>query len=147
MSGIKIAFGLVNQGHIPTIEAELKKWNSLEGSYDMTYSKDVWDSIGKKIGWCGFTAALDYFEYLSESKKMISVDDRLPEDDENLIIKPDDEFSPYKSVKLLVKTDMGSYTDNRRLKMMVGDKEWKWFMGYGDETVTHWRVLDEGKPN
>lgn len=69
---IRISFGLEAQGHIPTIEAELKRWNdSFNADYPdhkikdtMTYSKDVWESIGKKIGWCPFTASLAYFKWL-----------------------------------------------------------------------------------
>ena len=64
--GLKVVFGLEAQGHIPTIEAELKKWN--EYGTDMTYCKDVWNGIGKKIGWCSFTAALSYFEYLNKKQ-------------------------------------------------------------------------------
>lgn len=71
---IKVVFGLEAQGHIPTIQAELKRWNdSYKKDYpneplDMSYSKHVWDGIGKLIGWCPFTAALYYFEWLSEQK-------------------------------------------------------------------------------
>jgi hypothetical protein len=64
--GLKVEFGLEAQGHIPTIEAELKRWN--EGGTDMTYCKAVWEGIGKKIGWCSFTAALSYFEYLNKKQ-------------------------------------------------------------------------------
>jgi hypothetical protein len=76
-SGLKVVFGLEAQGHIPTIESELKRWNEdFENDYPehkgkniMTYNKHVWDSIGKKIGWCPFSAALSYFEYLNEKSK------------------------------------------------------------------------------
>lgn len=61
-------FGLEAQGHIPTIESELKRWNDNEYGNDMTYCKAVWDGIGKKIGWCPFTASLHYFEYLNKNK-------------------------------------------------------------------------------
>lgn len=74
--GIKISFGLEAQGHIPTIQAELKKWNdSFKEDFpdkkpiDMSYSKHVWEGIGKIIGWCPFTAALAYFKFLNESNK------------------------------------------------------------------------------
>lgn len=70
---IKVVFGLEQQGHIPTIEAIIKRWNDSykdqfpdEKPINMMYSKHVWDEIGRKIGWCSFTAALYYFEYLSE---------------------------------------------------------------------------------
>ena len=67
---VKVVFGLEAQGHIPTIEKELKRWNE-NNQYggDMIYCKEVWEGIGKKIGWCPFTAALYYFEYLSNNKK------------------------------------------------------------------------------
>lgn len=66
--GLKAVFGLEAQGHIPTIEAELKRWNNNEDGVDMTYCKAVWEGIGDKIGWCSFTAALSYFEYLNKSR-------------------------------------------------------------------------------
>ena len=80
--GMKVAFGLEAQGHIPIIQAELKRWNDSfkeqfpnEKHMDMTYSIHVWDSISKIIGWCPFTAALSYFEWLNtgmESKTLIT---------------------------------------------------------------------------
>ena len=70
--GLKVVFGLEAQGHIPTIQAELKRWNDSykqqfpnEEPIDMSYSTDVWRGIGKIIGWDAFTAALYYFEYLN----------------------------------------------------------------------------------
>ncbi len=65
---LKIVFGLEAQGHIPTIQAELKKWNENEYETDMTYNKHVWEKIGKIIGWCPFTASLAYFEWLDKNK-------------------------------------------------------------------------------
>lgn len=63
--GMKVLFGLEAQGHIPTIEKILDRWNNNDDGIevDMTYAKCVWDEIGKEIGWCPFTAALSYFEY------------------------------------------------------------------------------------
>ena len=73
--GLKIVFGLEAQGHIPTIESELKRWNEEfrkdypeEKDHDMSYCKAVWKGIGKKIGWCPFTTALSYFEYLHKKQ-------------------------------------------------------------------------------
>lgn len=74
-SGLKVVFGLEAQGHIPTIESIINKWNeSYKNHYpdeplNMIYSKHVWEEIGKKIGWCPFTACLNYFEYLEENQK------------------------------------------------------------------------------
>lgn len=71
-SGVKIVFGLEAQGHIPTIEKMLLYWNEprIEGQVDMTYEKCVWEQIGRKIGWCPFTASLSYFQYLNNKKKI-----------------------------------------------------------------------------
>ena len=72
---VKIVFGLEAQGHIPTIQAEIRRWNDSykeqfpdEPPLDMAYSKHVWEGIGKMIGWCPFTAALSYFEWLKKEK-------------------------------------------------------------------------------
>lgn len=74
--GMKVVFGLEAQGHIPTIQAEIKRRNDSykeqypnEKPLDMTYSKDVWEDIGKMIGWCPFTAALSYFKWLNKANK------------------------------------------------------------------------------
>lgn len=68
--GLGVVFGLEAQGHIPTIEAEIKRWNEgIEYGNDMTFCKAVWEDIGKKIGWCPFTAALYYFEYINNKQK------------------------------------------------------------------------------
>lgn len=70
----KVSFGLEAQGHIPTIQAELKRWNESyaeqfpDEPLDMIYSKHVWQDIGKIIGWCPFTAALDYLKWLHKNK-------------------------------------------------------------------------------
>ena len=72
----KVLFGLKAQGHIPAIEAEINRWNENyklqfpdENPIDFTYSVDVWKIIGKKIGWCPFTAALSYLEYKQKTNQ------------------------------------------------------------------------------
>lgn len=55
--GLKITFGLEQQGHIPTIEKMLDEFGSARSEY-------VWEKIGKEIGWCHKTAAFWYCEYL-----------------------------------------------------------------------------------
>lgn len=75
----------------------------------------------------------------------ISVNNKFPEQLKELVIKPNDGFSPEITKKLIVLTDMGTVTDNKRLKMQVGEKEWAWLMGYDGETVTHWAVFEEPK--
>lgn len=57
----KVLFGLEQQGHIQTIEDILERFGP-----GMEYSKEVWEIIGEKIGWCPFTAALSYFKYMAE---------------------------------------------------------------------------------
>lgn len=66
----KVSIGLISQGHVPAIEAELARWNDNEDNIDMTYSKAVWDSIGKEIGWCPLTAALAYFKYKESAARV-----------------------------------------------------------------------------
>jgi len=74
---IKVVFGLGAQGHIPTIQAEIERRNKLyiehfpnDEPLDMSYSKHVWEGIGKIIGWCPFTAALYYFKWLHDSNNI-----------------------------------------------------------------------------
>ncbi|MPM08718.1 hypothetical protein SDC9_55032 [bioreactor metagenome] len=74
--GVKLVFGLEAQGHIPTIEAIISRYNSRgntdpfsnEDSVDMIYSRYVWEEIGKAIGWDPLAAALHYFQYLDEKR-------------------------------------------------------------------------------
>lgn len=71
--GLTVTFGL-QPSHIGTIEAELKRWNTFdneeEDNPNMMYCKAVWDSIGRKVGWCPFTLALYYFEHIEKSKQV-----------------------------------------------------------------------------
>lgn len=73
----------------------------------------------------------------------IKVNVAMPETYTELVIDKNDRLSPLRTKKLIVLTDMGTITDNHRLKMQVGEKEWVWFMGYDGETVTHWMVFEE----
>ena len=76
----------------------------------------------------------------------IKVNTAMPETLDELILDQKDGLSPLQTKKLIVLTDMGTVTDNRRLKMQVGEKEWVWFMNYeGDEQVTHWMIFEEPK--
>lgn len=79
-----------------------------------------------------------------ENLNWISVNDKLPEECEELLIQPEDEDSPLMTKKILIYTDMGDVYDNSRLKMMVGEKEWMWFMGI-EGYITHWAIFN--KPN
>lgn len=73
----------------------------------------------------------------------IKVNVSMPESCDEIVIDKKDGFSPLRTKKLIVLTDMGTVTDNHRLKMQVGEKEWVWFMGYDGETVTHWMLFEE----
>lgn len=74
-----------------------------------------------------------------------NVNDELPEENKNLVIKPNDGLSPERTKKLIVLTNLGTVTDNSRLKMQVGKKEWVWFMSIEDEFITHWTLFEEPK--
>ena len=65
--GLKVVFGLEAQGHIKTIEDELARWDA-----DMFYCVEVWRIIGRKIGWCPFTAAMDYMRYKNKPNNIMS---------------------------------------------------------------------------
>lgn len=76
----------------------------------------------------------------------ISMNVAKPENVESLLVEPEDKLCPERSVKLIVLTELGTVSDNYRLKMAVGNKEWVWFMGYeGDEEITHWMPFEEPK--
>ena len=60
--GLKVLFGLEQQGHIATIEKILNEFGSATSEY-------VWEKIGKEIGWCPNAAARRYIEYLRDTRK------------------------------------------------------------------------------
>jgi hypothetical protein len=62
--GVKIKFGLEQQGHIDTIEKMLDEFGSATSEY-------IWEKIGKEIGWCHKTAAFYYIEYLRSKGKCV----------------------------------------------------------------------------
>lgn len=70
---VRITFGLQPE-HIETIESELKRWTIpvlFRGEMitaDMKYSKGFWDSTAKIVGWCPFTLAMHYLEYLEKKR-------------------------------------------------------------------------------
>lgn len=74
LSNPEITFGL--QAHdIDRIEKELQRWKdmppTLDGDrVDPKYIKYVWEKLGKELGWCPFTLALYYFEYLEDRTKL-----------------------------------------------------------------------------
>lgn len=77
-------------------------------------------------------------------KNWIKVEDCFPENIEAILVKPQDDLSPERTKKLIVLTEMGTVSDNFRLKMATGEKEWVWFMNYeGDEQITHWMIFEE----
>jgi hypothetical protein len=79
---------------------------------------------------------------MTSNVKWIPVTESLPEDHHELVIIPEDDFEPCKSIRVIARTETGSVTDNRRLKMEIKPFSWIWFMGYEDEEVTHWAVIN-----
>jgi len=55
--GLKVKFGLEQQGHLELIESKFERYPELR------YSTQIWNDIGKEIGWCPLTACLWYFKY------------------------------------------------------------------------------------
>ena len=67
----------------------------------------------------------------------------MPEDNEHLLEVRESDFDVDQTMKVLVMTELGDITDNKRIKMAVGEKKWVWFMGYdGDAQVIKWRPID-----
>lgn len=84
-----------------------------------------------------------FHEGIEFAERWISVDEEMPEHNEYFIEPREDEFEAEKTIKVLVMTEQGDITDNRRLKMAVGKKEWVWFMGYeGDARIIKWRPIE-----
>lgn len=79
-----------------------------------------------------------------ENLNWIKISDKLPEELEELLIKPNEESFPLRTKKVLIYTDMGDVWDNSRLKMIVGEKEWTWLMSV-EGNITHWASFN--KPN
>lgn len=72
---IKVTFGL-KPHHIETIENEIHRWDNMpplksfpDTKVNHLYSKHIWDDLWRKLGWCPFTLALYYFEYLEDKSK------------------------------------------------------------------------------
>lgn len=96
----------------------------------------------EEITWCQDRINNTDTEYIKASLlEWHKVEDKLPEDYPNLIKDEAIDYLPTQTVRVLARTETGSITDNCRVKMAVGKKEWKWLMGYADEEVTHWRLL------
>lgn len=73
---MKVAFGLVAQGHIPTIERMISEYSAKseinkEGA-DLSHSGYLWDKIAKEIGWLKETAMLYYIRYLRTKESSIN---------------------------------------------------------------------------
>ncbi|MEL6866721.1 MAG: hypothetical protein AAFP19_20010, partial [Bacteroidota bacterium] len=64
--------------------------------------------------------------------------EKLPEQDESLIIKGGISGQLDQTRKLLVYTETGSVFDNRRVKIQIGERRWEWLMGINGEEITHW---------
>jgi len=58
LGNAKVAFGLENQGHIPTIQKMLSEGKK-------------WDEIGQAIHWCPITAREHYERYLHRSENEV----------------------------------------------------------------------------
>lgn len=69
LTKMKITFGLQKK-HIEHIEAEFQRWKDMPSEnrhkYDPKYKLYVWEKLGKELGWCPFTLALYYFQYLEQ---------------------------------------------------------------------------------
>lgn len=65
--GLKVKFGLEQQGHLELIESKFKKYP------DFKYNQMIWTDIGEEIGWDSLTAALWYFQFHASPPPMGNV--------------------------------------------------------------------------
>lgn len=116
----------------------MKKKDESSREYSDEITLKNTDNLGARhISMRSFLAGIEFAE------RWISVDEEMPEENEYLLEPREDEFHPEETMKVLVMTDQGDITDNRRLKMAVGKKEWVWFMGYdGDAQIIKWRPIN-----
>lgn len=90
-----------------------------------------------------YIAEKGLLEGIKLAEQWIPVEEEMPEENEYLLEMREDDFDVEETIKVLVMTDQGDITDNRRLKMAVGKKEWVWFMGYeGDAQIIKWRPIN-----
>lgn|GEM_PF-3217197 len=79
-------------------------------------------------------------DVIKERDRWIPLSEKLPEDFDHLIVEGESE--PEQTKRVLVKTDTNDISDNIRLKMMVGEKEWVWLMSYEGAEIIEWRELE-----
>ena len=76
--------------------------------------------------------------------RWISCKDKMPEDNPTLLLTSADLET---TQRVLIMTETGTITDNNRLKMQVGEKEWRWFMDISDEEILFWTPLPDSLRN
>lgn len=123
--GLKIQFGLEQQGHILYIEQKIAEsgWNY-----------HTWREIGEHIGWEPLTASCYYYQYLAEKSKWIRVDDRSPEKQCHCLV-----IAPKSFPKNCTVVVAEFYDDNKIFYSESGD--------YPMEDVTHWMYVPSPPKN
>lgn len=84
-------------------------------------------------------------DWVNNQNDWVSVDERLPEESKDIEIIPETECrQPARTGYLLVCTRSGEYYKNARLKMMVGNKDWKWFCEHESKIIA-WKKIQPPK--
>ncbi len=86
-------------------------------------------------------------EWEAERDKWISVDDALPETIATLLRDDADDLIPEQTFDLICLTENGESLKNRRVRMRVGEKEWRWLWNIKDDTITHFKLFTPPKSN
>ena len=66
-NGVRIVFGLEQQGHIPFVEEKLKEWRPSPFSNENTFY--IWKEIAQQIGWLDYAVCEGYIRYLKRGKE------------------------------------------------------------------------------
>lgn len=111
----------------------MKKLIEASGDYSFENSDQVKASVLRKA----FNAGAEFVQ------RWIPVEEELPEHSSHLVIPSTLKgLMPPTTQRVFVKTDLGNYYENKRLKMSVGEKDWVWFVSMEGEVITHWRPIE-----
>lgn len=82
---------------------------------------------------------------VNQNFNWINVNDKLPENCNELLVEPTNGLFPWRSKKVVVYTDCDSISDNSRVKSIDESENWDWVMSIEGEKITHWAIFERPK--
>lgn len=79
---------------------------------------------------------------VNENFNWINVNDKLPENCNELLVEPINGLFPWKTNRVVVYTDCNSVSDNSRVKSIDESENWDWAMSIEGEKITHWAIFE-----